>query len=142
MAIGFIGLGVMGLPMALNLAHAGTSLLVWNRSPEKYEQLCDAGAQVAISPAQVFEQARIVILMLADEAVMDTVLERGTPNFAKHVAQRIIVHMGTTSPEYSRSLEADIRAAGGQYVEAPVSGSRKPAEAGQVVIMLAGDRMP
>lgn len=139
MAIGFIGLGVMGLPMALNLAHAGTPLLVWNRSAEKCELLRDAGAQVATSSAQVFEQTRIVILMLADEATMDSVLERGTPNFAKHVAEQSIVHMGTTSPEYSRSLEADIRAAGGQYVEAPVSGSRKPAEAGQLVIMLAGD---
>ena len=52
---------------------------------------------------------------------------------------RTIVHMGTTSPAYSRGLEADILSAGGRYVEAPVSGSRKPAEAGQLVAMLAGD---
>ena len=52
---------------------------------------------------------------------------------------RTIVHMGTTSPAYSRELEADIRSVGGYYVEAPVSGSRKPAEAGQLVAMLAGD---
>ena len=52
---------------------------------------------------------------------------------------RTVVHMGTTSPAYSRELEADIRSVGGYYVEAPVSGSRKPAEAGQLVAMLAGD---
>jgi 3-hydroxyisobutyrate dehydrogenase len=56
-----------------------------------------------------------------------------------NVARRTIVHMGTTSPEYSRRLESDVRAAGGRYVEAPVSGSRGPAEAGRLVAMLAGE---
>ncbi|HXZ09539.1 MAG TPA: NAD(P)-dependent oxidoreductase, partial [Paraburkholderia sp.] len=59
--------------------------------------------------------------------------------FATYVAGHTIVNMGTTSPDSSRSLETDIRAAGGSYVEAPVSGSRKPAEAGQLVAMLAGE---
>lgn len=139
MDIGFIGLGLMGQPMALNLAKAGTRLIVWNRSVEKSETLRAAGAKVATSPAEVFRQARIVILMLANDAAIDSVLGRGTPDFAANVKQRVIVHMGTTSPEYSRKIEADIRAAGGSYVEAPVSGSRKPAEAGQLVAMLAGE---
>jgi 3-hydroxyisobutyrate dehydrogenase len=137
--VGFIGLGVMGQPMALNLARAGTRLVVWNRSADKCEALRAAGAKVAECPAEVFRQARIVILMLADDAVMDLVLGRNTADFAGNVGGHIIVHMGTTSPEYSRGLEDDIRAAGGQYVEAPVSGSRKPAEAGQLVVMLAGE---
>jgi 3-hydroxyisobutyrate dehydrogenase len=81
-----------------------------------------------------------VILMLADDAAIDSVLRRGAPDFDARVAGHVIVHMGTTSPEYSRGLDADIRAAGGSYVEAPVSGSRKPAEAGQLVAMLAGER--
>lgn len=139
MDVGFIGLGVMGQPMALNLARAGTRLVVWNRSADKCEALRAAGAKVAECPAEVFRQARIVILMLADDAVMDLVLGRNTADFAGNVGGHIIVHMGTTSPEYSRGLEDDIRAAGGQYVEAPVSGSRKPAEAGQLVVMLAGE---
>lgn len=139
MDIGFIGLGVMGLPMALNLARAGTSLVVWNRSADKCDILREAGAQVADSAADVFRQARIVFLMLADEYAIDHVLGRGTPDFVTRVADRTIVHMGTTSADYSRELEADIRTAGGHYVEAPVSGSRKPAEAGQLVGMLAGE---
>jgi 3-hydroxyisobutyrate dehydrogenase len=94
--------------MALNLARAGTAL--------------------------------VVILMLVDGAAIDAVLGRGTPDFGANVAQHTIVHMGTTSPDYSRRLQADIHAAGGGYVEAPVSGSRKPAEAGQLVAMLAGER--
>jgi 3-hydroxyisobutyrate dehydrogenase len=140
MDIGFIGLGVMGTPMALNLARAGTPLVVWNRSAEKAEILRAAGARVAASPADLFQQAGIVILMLADEAAVDSALGRGTPGFDANVAGHTIVHMGTTSPDYSLRLEADIRAAGGSYVEAPVSGSRKPAEAGQLVAMLAGER--
>jgi 3-hydroxyisobutyrate dehydrogenase len=125
--------------MALNLVRAGTPLVVWNRSADKTEALQAAGAKVAASSAEVFRQARIVILMLADAPAIDSVLGRGTPDFAANVAQCTIVQMGTPSPEYSRGLEADIRAAGGRYVEAPVSGSRKPAEAGQLVAMLAGD---
>ncbi|PLP56749.1 2-hydroxy-3-oxopropionate reductase [Mesorhizobium loti] len=137
--IGFIGLGVMGQPMALNMARAGTPLLVWNRSSERSALLRTAGASVATSPGEVFARTRIVILMLATEEAIDTVLARGTVDFANRVAGRTIVHMGTTSAGYSRELEADIRAAGGLYVEAPVSGSRKPAEGGQLVAMLAGD---
>ncbi|WP_084960154.1 NAD(P)-dependent oxidoreductase [Thermoactinospora rubra] len=139
MDVGFLGLGLMGQPMALNLAKAGTPLVVWNRSPGRCDAVAAAGAKVAAGPAEVFAQARVVILMLADEAAMDDVLERGTPGFAAKVAGHVVVHMGTTAPGYSAALEKDVRAAGGAYVEAPVSGSRGPAEAGQLVAMLAGE---
>ena len=139
MDIGFIGLGVMGRPMALNLAAAGTPLVVWNRSEPGAQALRAAGASVAASPAEVFERTRIVLLMLADGDAVDAVLGRGTPDFDARVNGHTIVPMGTTSPEYSRGLEADVRAAGGAYVEAPVSGSRTPAETGQLVAMLAGE---
>ncbi|WP_066945202.1 NAD(P)-dependent oxidoreductase [Microtetraspora fusca] len=140
MDVGFIGLGVMGLPMALNLARSDTKIVVWNRTAARAEPLRAAGAAVAASPAEVFARARVVFLMLADGAAMDAVLGRGTPGFAANVAGRTIVHMGTTSPGYSRDLDADIRAAGGGYVEAPVSGSRQPAETGRLVAMLAGEQ--
>lgn len=139
MDIGFIGLGVMGQPMALNLARAGTQLIVWNRSADRCESLRAAGATVATNPAEIFERTRVVCLMLVDGDAIDAVLGRGTSQFSANVAHRTIVQMGTTSPDYSRGLEADIRNAGGSYVEAPVSGSRKPAEAGQLVAMLAGE---
>ena len=138
MEIGFIGLGVMGQPMALNLARAGTPLLVWNRSADRCGALQAAGAKVAASAAEVFSRTRTVLLMLYDAAAIDAVLGRGTPQFRDMVAGHVIVQMGTPSPAYSKSLDADIRAAGGTYVEAPVSGSLKPAEAGQLVGMLAG----
>jgi 3-hydroxyisobutyrate dehydrogenase len=147
--IGFLGLGVMGSPMALNLARAGKPLTVWNRTPARTEPLRAAGARVAATPAEVFRRSRTVFLMLADEAAIDAVLGRdpngaldpeGAPGsgFAALVRGRTVVHMGTTAPGYSRALEADVRAAGGTYVECPVSGSRAPAEAGRLVAMLAG----
>ncbi|GAB3930910.1 NAD(P)-dependent oxidoreductase [Kribbella albertanoniae] len=138
MGIGFLGLGVMGQPMALNLARAGTAPIVWNRSPDRCDVVRTAGAKVADSPAEVLRQSEVVLMMLADGPATDAVLGRGTEAFSA-VAGRTIVHMGTTSPEYSRGLEAAVRAAGGSYVEAPVSGSRKPAEAGELVAMLAGE---
>ncbi|EGP47735.1 NAD(P)-dependent oxidoreductase [Achromobacter insuavis] len=138
MDIGFIGLGVMGTPMALNLARAGTPLVVWSRSPGGYDALRAAGARVADDAGQVYAQCRTVILMLANDAAIDAVLARGTDDFAARVRGHVIVNMGTTSADFSRQLGADIEAAGGRYVEAPVSGSRKPAEAGQLVVMLAG----
>ncbi|MFJ4847155.1 MULTISPECIES: NAD(P)-dependent oxidoreductase [unclassified Streptomyces] len=139
MDVGFIGLGIMGQPMALNLAGSGVPLVVWNRTAERCEPLRAAGAHVAARPDEVFARCRVVVLMLADGPATDTVLDRGGPAFASRVAGRVVVAMGTTSPEWSRALEADVRAAGGTYVEAPVSGSRKPAEAGQLVGMLAGE---
>ncbi|GAB2905128.1 NAD(P)-dependent oxidoreductase [Streptomyces mayteni] len=137
--IGFVGLGVMGQPMALNLAAAGTRLVVWNRSAERAEPLRAAGAAVAGSVAEVFGRAGIVIVMLYDEAALDAVLGRGTPGFAGLVDGRVLVSMGSHAPEYSRGLAADVLAAGGRYVEAPVSGSRRPAEEGRLVALLAGD---
>ncbi|MFF3563777.1 NAD(P)-dependent oxidoreductase [Streptomyces sp. NPDC002574] len=139
MDVGFIGLGIMGQPMALNLAGSGVPLAVWNRTAERGEPLRAAGAHVAAGPDEVFARCRVVVLMLADGPAIDAVLDRGGPAFASRVAGHVVVHMGTTSPEYSRALEADVRAAGGAYVEAPVSGSRRPAEAGQLVGMLAGE---
>ncbi|MGW5134001.1 NAD(P)-dependent oxidoreductase [Streptomyces sp. NPDC004135] len=139
MDVGFIGLGVMGQPMALNLARAGMRPVVWNRTAERCAPVRAAGAEVAASTAEVFRRCGTVFLMLADEAAVDAVLGRGGPDFAARVAGRTVVHMGTTSAEYSSGLQDDVRAAGGRYVEAPVSGSRVPAERGELVGMLAGD---
>ena len=128
----------MGEPMALNLVNAGTQLLVWNRSPAKCEMLAAAGAAVAKDPAEVFARCETVILMLVDGAATDFVLARNERQFGVRIRGRTLISMATTAPSYSAALEAAVLAAGGRYVEAPVSGSRKPAETGQLVAMLAG----
>lgn len=137
--IGFIGLGTMGQPMARNLARSGVPLTVWNRSPERTAPLRDAGATVASSAAALVAASDIVFLMLRDAAAIDAVLETARPDLAERLRGRTIVNSATISTADSQRLEASIREAGGAYVEAPVSGSRHPAETGQLLAMLAGD---
>ncbi|MED5621454.1 NAD(P)-dependent oxidoreductase [Ideonella sp. BN130291] len=139
MTIGFVGLGIMGLPMAMNLARSGAPLMVWNRSPEKCQEVAALGARVAATPRALFSACDVVILMLAHDDAMDEVLQRGTPGFSELVRGRTLVNMGTTSAQYATALAQEVAAVGGTYLEAPVSGSRKPAEAGQLVGMIAGD---
>lgn len=136
--LGFAGLGLMGQPMAANLLRAGVPLCVFNRSPAACDKLAAMGAEIAASPAALFASSDAVILMLANDAAADAVLGRVASDFASRVAGRLVINMGTHSPAYSQGLERDIVEAGGRFVEAPVSGSRGPAEAGELVAILAG----
>ena len=136
--VGLLGLGAMGEPMAKNLLNAGARLTVWNRTPEKAHTLAEAGAEVGTSPHDVFTACRIVVAMLLDEEALDAVLGRKEPGFAARMEGRTLVNMATVMPAYSEELEADIRAAGGRYVEAPVMGTRAPAEQGRLVGLVSG----
>jgi 3-hydroxyisobutyrate dehydrogenase len=129
----------MGEPMARNLLRARTPLVVWNRTRSKCELLENTGAAVAENAAEVFARCEIVILMLLDGTVLDGVLKRHSSAFIERVQGHTLINMGTMTPGYSQALAENVRGAGGRYVEAPVSGSRKPAEAGQLVAMLAGE---
>ncbi|WCM25987.1 NAD(P)-dependent oxidoreductase [Sphingomonas sp. QA11] len=125
--------------MASNLLTSVPDLIVWNRSQPALDRLAARGATVAPSARDALRSSAVALLMLANEAVIDQVLERSLDMFADNVCGRLIVHMGTTSPAYSRDLGTAILGAGGRYVEAPVSGSRIPAEKGALVGMVAGD---
>lgn len=138
MKVGFVGIGHMGRHMAANLLRASLPLAIWNRTPEKCAALVEQGAELSGSLDDLFACSEIVLLMLLDSSAVDGVLACGTSDFAARTAGKVIVHQGTTSPAYSHALEAQILAAGGAYVEAPVSGSRLPAEQGQLVGMVAG----
>ncbi|GII90392.1 NAD(P)-dependent oxidoreductase [Sinosporangium siamense] len=136
--VGFIGLGVMGQPMAMNLARAGVPLVVWNRTASRCAPVVELGARLAGGPAEVFERCGTVMVMPADERATDAVLGRGTPGFAARVRGRTVVQMGTVAASYSQAVATETAVAGGAYVEAPVSGSRGPAESGNLVAMVAG----
>jgi 3-hydroxyisobutyrate dehydrogenase len=127
----------MGQPMALNLQRAGIPLTVWNRTPARCAPLVEAGAAQASSPDALFLSSATIILMLADEKSTDVVLGRNGDGFARRVSGRRIVAMGTNSPSWSAQLERDLLAAGAEYIEAPVSGSRQPAIDGRLVAMIA-----
>lgn len=138
MKAGFVGIGHMGLPMARNLLRSGVHLHVWNRTPERCAPLIKEGAILATSIDDLCAKVPTVLLMLRDASAMDAALGRNTPAFDQRVANRCIVHLGTTSPAWSLALERDVLACGGHYVEAPVSGSRTPAEQASLIGMLAG----
>lgn len=139
MPLGFIGLGVMGTPMAGHLARAGHAVLGWSRSGRNHEAARTAGVQPITQRQDVFDACGTILLMLANDEAIDSVLDRNTPTFPARIKGRLVINMGTSSAAYSQALGEQIRAAGGRYVEAPVSGSRVQAEAAQLVIMLAGD---
>ncbi|UUE19379.1 NAD(P)-dependent oxidoreductase [Microbacterium sp. J1-1] len=133
--VGFIGLGLMGSAMAQNL-HKQVPLVVWNRTPSASEPLHAAGATVAPSAQAIFENTRIIFVMLSDETAIDTVLSSMSHDVLRG---RIIVLMSTVSPHFSTELARRVTDAAGMYVEAPVSGSRQPAVDGTLISMLAGD---
>ena len=125
--------------MAANLLRASIPLIVWNRNVEKSKTIAAEGAQIAASVADLFANASIILVMLLDEQAIDAMLKRGTAEFEALVSGKTLVNLGTTSADYSSRLEQHLWRAGGKYVEAPVSGSRGPAERGALIGMIAGE---
>jgi 3-hydroxyisobutyrate dehydrogenase-like beta-hydroxyacid dehydrogenase len=137
---GFIGLGIMGSAMAANLAKAGFGVTVWNRSPEKAAAVAALGAEVAPTPRAVVEGSVVTFAMLADPAAAEAACFGDQGVLAGIVAGKGYVDMSTVDAATSRKLGAAITDRGGRFLEAPVSGSRKPAEEGTLIILAAGDR--
>ncbi|KAI1351344.1 hypothetical protein F5Y01DRAFT_325496 [Xylaria sp. FL0043] len=134
MRIGFIGLGIMGTPMALNLSRH-FPVTVWNRTPSRYPPLIKAGAKVSATPAQVAEQSEVIFTMLFDATAIETILE----DLKKALAGKILINTSSISEAFSYYLAKEVSKAGGEFIEMPVSGSKLPAEKGQLVGMLGGD---
>ncbi|HEY9747128.1 MAG TPA: NAD(P)-dependent oxidoreductase [Allocoleopsis sp.] len=132
--VGFIGTGLMGLPMAERLLAAGLSVIAYNRTSTKLEPLRQAGAAIAQSPVEVLQQADCVLLMLTDATAIQTVLL--SPDARAALAGRTIIQMGTIAPAESCAIAAEVEAAGGNYLEAPVLGSIPEAKAGNLIVMV------
>jgi len=137
--IGFIGLGLMGRPMATNLMAAGADVVVWNRSEGPRREMADAGADVADSAADVIERAHVVILMLADTPAVEAVLMNRGGLVERLRPGRLIIDMGTTAVMATRDFAAAVAKTGGSYVDAPVSGGTVGAEAGNLTIMAGAE---
>ena len=133
--IGWIGLGNMGVPMVRSLLRAGFAVTVYNRTAAKAAPLKEAGARVAGSPAELWE-ADVVITMVADDAALKGIYENGFLDGAR--AGKLVIDMSTVSPATTRELADRLAEKGVEYLDAPVSGSVKPAELGQLVIMAGG----
>lgn len=140
MKIAFLGLGIMGRAMAENLLAAGHELVVWNRTAARCDRLAELGASVVATPAAAVAAADICIAMLADpEAACDVVF--GSDGVLEAMAPgKSYIDMSTVDPQTAEVIGGQIEAAGGRFLEAPVSGSKKPAEDGTLVILAAGDK--
>lgn len=137
---GFIGLGIMGSAMATNLLKAGFSVTVWNRSPEKSAPLAELGAELVLTPQAVIQACPITFTMLADPAAAEAVCFGEYGVLDGMSTGKGYVDMSTVDAATARKIAGAINAKGGRFLEAPVSGSRKPAEEGSLVILTAGDR--
>lgn len=136
--IGFIGLGLMGRPMSLNLLQAGAELVIHNRSRGVVEELAAQGMRPQSSPAQVARAAPVVIVMVSDtpaaEAVLlgsDGVLEGLQPG-------ALVIDMGTTAVPATRRFAARVAERGGDYLDAPVSGGVVGAQQATLAVMAGG----
>ncbi|HEY6837756.1 MAG TPA: NAD(P)-dependent oxidoreductase [Geobacteraceae bacterium] len=137
---GFIGLGIMGNAMATNLVKAGFTVNVWNRSPEKAAPLVALGARFAGTPQAVVEASSITFTMLADPTAAEAVCFGKYGVLDGMSAGKGYVDMSTVDAATARKIGAAVTAKGGRFLEAPVSGSKKPAEEGTLIILTAGER--
>ena len=135
MKIGFIGLGIMGRAMALNLIKGGHKVTVWARREVSMAPLLEAGAQGAKSPAEAAQEVDLVISMVADAPdvaeVMRQVAKAATPGL-------VAVDMSTISPAAARTIAIELAASGVDFIDAPVSGGEVGAIAGSLSIMAGG----
>jgi 2-hydroxy-3-oxopropionate reductase len=138
--VGFVGLGIMGKPMATNLMDAGYKLTVHNRSPEKANELGEAGASVANSPKEVAENADIIITMLPGPPEVQEIVasEDGLVHNIREGS--LIVDMSTSSPILARELAWSAIERGVGMLDAPVSGGDVGAIEGTLSIMVGGEQ--
>ena len=136
MKIGFIGLGIMGSRMALNLQRAGYDLIVFNRSKDKATELLENGAGWAESPAEVGRRSDLVLSMLSTPEVVQAVAmgDNGLLNGLE--AGKIWADCSTTNPSFVRSMGEVAATQGIHFVDTPVAGTKGPAESGDLVFLV------
>lgn len=138
--ITILGLGAMGSRMAMRLLNTGHAVTVWNRTTNAAEALVSSGAKAALTPAEAVVDADFVISMVRDDAASRYLwLDRNHGALAGMRSKAIAIESSTLTPGWITSLAADMRQQNIQLVEAPVSGSRKQIEAGQLAYLLGGD---
>jgi 3-hydroxyisobutyrate dehydrogenase len=137
--VAFFGLGIMGRPMAANLARAGFDLSVWNRTSEKAERFAsEHGARAAASPAAAAEGADALVTILPDSPQVEAVLFGDSGAAAALERGALVIDMSTIAPSAVRRIGERLGGEGLDFLEAPVSGSRPKAEDGTLTIMVGG----
>ncbi|MBA0560493.1 hypothetical protein Golob_017386 [Gossypium lobatum] len=140
MEVGFLGLGIMGKAMSMNLLKNGFKVTVWNRTLSKCDEVVAHGASVGETPAEVVKKCNITIAILSDPAAALSVVFDKDGVLDQICSGKGYIDMSTVDPETSCKISEAIALKGGHFLEAPVSGSKQPAETGQLVILAAGDK--
>ena len=136
--IGFIGIGIMGKPMARNLMRAGYQLVIYNRTPGPMNELVAQGARAANSPREVAEQSNVIITMLPDSPQVQEVMTGENGVLAGAKAKTLVIDMSTISPVVTQQLAKAAQAHGVRMLDAPVSGGDVGAQQGTLSIMVGG----
>lgn len=136
-SLGFIGIGLMGKPLVLRLLAGGFKVNVWNRSPEKLNTVVDAGAVACDSIAELTRNSQVIILCLADTAVVYQIVEHDI--LSSGARNKLIIDLSSIHPETTRQLAAKLKQQCNiDWVDAPVSGGTLGAEQGTLAIMAGG----
>ena len=138
MQIGFIGVGLMGFPMAKNLLKAGYKLKAFNRSQDKAERLKEFGAEISISIKEVVTNSNVIITMLTDDSAVEKVI--GSDEFVKNIkSNTTVIDMSSINPVLSKKCAKVLKEKNINYLDAPVSGGTIGAEEASLAIMVGGD---
>ena len=136
--VGFLGLGIMGGAMAANILRAGYPLMVYNRSPEKCEPLAQLGAGVASTPAHLAQATEVIMAMVTGPEALDALLWGPDGAASAFNEKKVFINMSSVSPRFTRELAERLAPTGVTFIDAPVSGTKKPAEEGSLAILAAG----
>jgi len=138
--LGYLGLGLMGLPMSLRLLDAGHDVSIWNRSAGKIAALVQAGARPAGSPREVANVASIIFMCVTDAHAVEDVVFGHEGLAAAPGEGKLVVDFSSIHPDAARAVAARLKAANGMgWIDAPVSGGTKGAEEGTLAVMAGGD---
>jgi 3-hydroxyisobutyrate dehydrogenase/glyoxylate/succinic semialdehyde reductase len=141
MKIGFVGLGVMGSGMASNLLKKGQELVIYNRSRQKAEPLVSQGAIWAPTPAAVAKQVRVLITMLAKPSVVEEMALDKEIGFLRNLGENTLwIDCSTVNPSFSKRMAREAAQRKIRFLDAPVMGSRGPAEQGQLLFFIGGSK--
>jgi 3-hydroxyisobutyrate dehydrogenase len=137
--LGYVGMGIMGLPMTLNLLRSGYDVAVWNRTTSKSKPAIDAGANVCASPADVAAMSDVVFINVTDTKDVESVLFGADSVSTSARPGLIVVDHSTISPDATRSFAKRLKESGVAFLDAPVTGGDVGAKAGTLSIMVGGD---
>ncbi|MFD2563078.1 NAD(P)-dependent oxidoreductase [Aquimarina rubra] len=138
--IGFIGLGIMGSRMAANLQNVGYPLVIYNRTKEKATNLISNGAQWADSPKEVVQNVDILVTMLSTPKIVKEVAT-GNQGFLSLLKDNSLwINCSTVNPSFAREMDNRAKQLGIRYLDAPVAGTKAPAENGELLFLVGGDQ--